>query len=73
MSGNVFILGDSYSTFKEYIPSEYAAYYDEESPYYIKTNPEIKLSNNDVCDVTHTWWYNLVKENGTRGRRHLWK
>lgn len=72
MLGNVFILGDSYSTFYNYIPKGYAYYYDEKGPYYLKTNSKMKLSDNDVCDVTHTWWYGLVKENGTLLKNCSW-
>ncbi len=72
MLGNVFILGDSYSTFCEYIPEGYAHYYDKEGPAYLKSNPEMRLGANDVCNVTQTWWYDLVKENGTLLRNCSW-
>ena len=72
MLGKVFILGDSYSTFRGYIPEGYSHYYDEESPDYIKLKPEMELNDNDVRDVTQTWWYNLVKENGTLLRNCSW-
>ncbi|MBQ8588463.1 MAG: hypothetical protein IJ454_03635, partial [Clostridia bacterium] len=72
MLGNVFILGDSYSTFQGYIPEGYAHYYGEEGPNYLESNPEMKLTANDVCDVAHTWWYDLVKENGTLLRNCSW-
>jgi len=72
MLGNIFILGDSYSTFDGYIPEGYAPYYGEEGPWYLKGNSEMELSGNDVCDVTHTWWYNLTKENGTLLRNCSW-
>ena len=55
MLGNVFILGDSYSTFYKYIPEGYAYYYDEKGPNYLKSNPEMRLSTNDVCNVNQTW------------------
>ncbi|MBR5528314.1 MAG: hypothetical protein IKV97_04860 [Clostridia bacterium] len=47
--GNVFILGDSYSTFKGYIPDGYAAYYSE--------NP---VDGMDVVKVEETWWHSLL-------------
>ena len=72
MLGNVFILGDSYSTFDGYIPKGYAPYYDTEGPWYLKVNPEMALNENDVCDVTHTWWYHLTKENGKLIRNCSW-
>lgn len=72
MLGNVFILGDSYSTFQGYIPEGYAHYYGEEGPNYLESNPEMKLTANDVCDVAHTWWYDLIKENGTLLRNCSW-
>lgn len=48
--GNVFILGDSYSTFKGYIPEEHDAYYDNTG------RPET-----DVNRVDQTWWYRVIK------------
>lgn len=72
MLGNIFILGDSYSTFNGHIPEGYAYYYATDGPNYVKTNTEVKLTTNDVCDVTQTWWYNLTKENGTLLRNCSW-
>lgn len=72
MLGNVFILGDSYSTFHKYIPESYSYYYDEKGPAYLKLNPEMELNDNDVCNVNQTWWYDLVKENGTLLRNCSW-
>lgn len=46
------ILGDSYSTFKAYIPEGYAAYYP---------NPE-KVP--DVLRVEDTWWHQLMQKKG---------
>ena len=43
--GNVYILGDSYSTFKHYIPETHGAYY----------KPVIQ-EDTDVCEVDQTWW-----------------
>ena len=70
--GNVFILGDSYSTFEGFIPDGYARYYDNEGPNYIRKNPDMKLGDNDVCEVFQTGWYNLVKENGELIRNCSW-
>ena len=65
MLGNVFILGDSYSTFKGYIPEGHQPYYAPTGPDYIINHPELTLNDNDVYDVTKTWWYNLATENGS--------
>ncbi len=49
--GNVFILGDSYSTFKGHIPEGFDFWYSEaESP------------NTDVRKVEETWWHQLLAE-----------
>ena len=48
--GNVFILGDSYSTFYEYIPQGCAHYYGG------------GRGETDVSRVDQTWWYKLIKE-----------
>ena len=72
MLGNVFILGDSYSTFKGYIPDGYSAYYEPSGPYYIKVNSNMKSNENDVCDVEQTWWYSLTKKNGNLLRNCSW-
>lgn len=45
----VAILGDSYSTFEGYVPEGYAIWYDH--------NPK---EQNDVCEVSQTWWYELL-------------
>ena len=50
MKNNAIIFGDSYSTFKDYIPEAYAAYYSEER------RPET-----DVTKVEQTWWYQVVQ------------
>lgn len=49
--GNVLILGDSYSTFKGYIPEGYDSYYSAEGS-----------EGTDVGKVEDTWWYQLLKE-----------
>jgi len=54
--GNLFILGDSYSTFEGYIPKGYA-------PYYCPAYPEGE-DRSDVKQVEHTWWYQFVQESG---------
>ncbi len=48
--GNVFILGDSYSTFEGYIPKGYSPFYTKDAEY---TN---------VNDVKDTWWHRLLSE-----------
>ncbi len=50
--GNVFILGDSYSTFNGFIPTEYHTYYPNEDL--------------DVKDVKDTWWQQLLDETNSR-------
>ena len=60
--GNVFILGDSYSTFQGYIPEGHDAYYSASG------RPET-----DVDQVEQTWWYQLLK--GTESNlilNHSW-
>ena len=51
---NVLILGDSYSTFKGYIPEGYAFYYSENE------RPET-----DVRKVSETWWHQVIEETGS--------
>lgn len=50
---NVFIMGDSYSTYKGYIPEGYHAYYSDE-----------RTSNPIVGGVEKTWWRILAGEMG---------
>lgn len=52
--GNTVIFGDSYSTYRGYIPEEYA-------PYYYDGGHE----NTDVKDVCETWWHQLMEETGS--------
>lgn len=47
--GNVFILGDSYSTFEGHIPQECDSWY--------YTNPKYET---DVTKVEETWWHQLL-------------
>ena len=52
---SVSILGDSYSTYENFMtPST------NELWYYAKNKPE----KTDVTDVTQTWWHQVIKENG---------
>jgi len=46
------ILGDSYSTYKGWIPKDYAAWYADSGT----SEP------NDVCCVEQTWWHMLCEE-----------
>ena len=48
---NVLIFGDSYSTFKGYIPEGYAVYYSENY-----------REETDVRNVAETWWHQLFSE-----------
>lgn len=53
--GNVFILGDSYSTFEGWIPREYDCYY--------------KCAGREETDVTkveETWWHRLLSQTEAR-------
>lgn len=49
---NIFIIGDSYSTYKGYIPEGYSCYYSDE-----RTDAPI------IKGVEKTWWKILAKEN----------
>ncbi len=64
MLKNVFILGDSYSTFEGFVPEGYVSYYRPDGPSYLRKKPELERNENDVFKVEETWWYNFVKENG---------
>lgn len=52
MKNNVFIMGDSYSTYKGYIPEGYQFYYSDE-----------RTENPIVKGVEKTWWNILANEN----------
>ena len=52
MKNNVFIMGDSYSTYEGYIPEGYHFYYSDER----KEKPIVK-------GVEKTWWKILANEN----------
>lgn len=56
--GNTVILGDSYSTFEGYIPSENSVWYTKGGH-----------SNTDVTDVEQTWW--KLIENSNSGNKIL--
>jgi len=47
------ILGDSYSTFRGFIPEDYATWYSTSD-----------LDRTDVVDVKQTWWWKTIKEGG---------
>ena len=49
--GNTFILGDSYSTFEDYIPEGYTAYYKKAG-----------RAETDVISVNQTCWHMLLEE-----------
>lgn len=51
MKKNAVIFGDSYSTFKDYIPAGYDVYY-----------ADWEWSDTDVRKVTETWWYQVAEE-----------
>ncbi len=73
MLGNIFILGDSYSTFEGYIPEGFASYYFKSGPHYLVAHPEeAKPCERDVHTVEETWWYTLAKENGKLVRNCSW-
>ena len=52
MAKNIFIMGDSYSTYKGYIPEGYSCYYSDE-----------RDAAPIVNGVDKTWWRILAKEN----------
>ena len=52
-TGNIFILGDSYSTFAGYIPDGYYAYYTPEKQEYT-----------DLTRVEDTWWHRIATATG---------
>ena len=53
LHNNVLILGDSYSTFRGYVPEGYEVYYAEEI-----------IRETDLTRVEQTWWYQVLKECG---------
>ena len=53
---SISILGDSYSTFKDYLtPDTNYVWYPQEN-----------RKTNDVVDVRQTWWHQFIKDNGFR-------
>ncbi len=50
-SANIFIIGDSISTFEGCIPKEFKHYYSENV-----------IKNTDVCEIAHMWWSTVAKE-----------
>lgn len=64
--GNLFILGDSYSTFKGHIPQGYATYYKNEGPYYLEKTGEAFDPETDVFAVEQTWWHQFICETDSR-------
>lgn len=54
---SVSVLGDSYSTFENYIEPK-----DNEMWYFVNPNPDLT----DVNDVKQTWWHQLIKDGGYR-------
>ena len=51
MKNNTIILGDSYSTFTDFIPNGYLSYYSE-----------IEKPETDVTKVSQTWWAQVVND-----------
>lgn len=54
---SVSVLGDSYSTFENYVEPK-----SNEMWYFVHPNPDLT----DVNDVKQTWWHQLIKEGGYR-------
>ena len=53
MRKNAVIIGDSYSTFRGYVPEGYEVYYAEEI-----------IRETDVTKVEETWWHQVMDEAG---------
>lgn len=68
--GNIFILGDSYSTFEGHIPEGFIPYYEKVGPHYKIHKGE--LDSGDVFNVEETWWYNFCKECGNLVQNCSW-
>lgn len=68
--GNIFILGDSYSTFEGHVPEGFVPYYEKAGPHYKVHKGE--LDDGDVFNVEETWWYNLCHENGNLVQNCSW-
>lgn len=62
MLGNVFILGDSYSTYEGYMPAGYNPCYGDHIE-----------NGTDVCKVEQTWWHRLlIATNSRLVANHSW-
>lgn len=62
--GNIFILGDSYSTFEGWIPEGYAFFYSDKG---VRMVDGVSIDENEkVCKVEQTWWYMLATESCSR-------
>ena len=57
MLGNILIIGDSYSTYKDMVPDGYAVYYSKEG----RGDPEFMVTK---MELSETWWMRLMKETG---------
>ena len=51
MKNNTLIFGDSYSTFKGFVPDGYGVYYSDS-----------EHSETDVTQVSQTWWHQVINE-----------
>lgn len=56
-SKNLFILGDSYSTFEGKIP-------DDCETWYLSDYPDTRAGQTDVCKYEQTWVHQFLKESG---------
>ena len=56
-SKNLFILGDSYSTFEGKIP-------DDCETWYVSDYPDTRAGETDVCKYEQTWVHQFLKESG---------
>lgn len=54
--GNVLIIGDSYSTFEGYIPSDYVSFYNKNG----------KIEDGRINCVEQTWWNQLITETDSK-------
>ncbi len=53
MQKNAMIIGDSYSTFRGFVPEGYEVYYAEEI-----------IRETDLTQVSQTWWYQVMEDTG---------
>lgn len=61
--GNVFILGDSYSTFEGWIPEGYSFFYSKNG---VRMMDGKSIDENEkVCKAEQTWWHMLVTESNS--------